>query len=163
VQRPTEPRVTQGDVIESVLAASRALVAVAARSLAAAGEDITLPQYRVLILIARRGPQRALDLAEALDVSQSTITRMCDRLGRKGLVDRERPADNRRTVITTITPSGRHLVDAVIRRRRREISAILAKMTPRAQEALVPALHAFAAAAGEAPEQSWSLGWSTGD
>jgi DNA-binding MarR family transcriptional regulator len=156
-------RVTHDDVVDSVLGASRALVGVAARSLAAAEEEeeVTLPQYRALVLLASRGSQRVLDLAEALAVNQSTATRMCDRLDRKGLITRERPEDNRRTVIVTISPAGRELVGAVTRRRRTEIRAILRKMPAPAQAALVPALRAFADAAGEAPEQSWSLGWGT--
>ena len=44
-------------------AASRALVAVAARSLATVADDVTLPQYRVLIELASRGPLRLADLA----------------------------------------------------------------------------------------------------
>ncbi|HET6908124.1 MAG TPA: MarR family transcriptional regulator [Mycobacteriales bacterium] len=151
--------VSQDDVVDSVLSASRALVAVAARSLGAAQEQVTLPQYRALVVLASRGPQRALDLAEALDVNQSTVTRMCDRLDRKGLLSRIRPADNRRTVITSITPTGRQLVDAVTRRRKREIRAILRKMPPDVRAALVPTFRAFADAAGEAPDQAWSLGW----
>jgi DNA-binding MarR family transcriptional regulator len=150
---------SQDAVVDSVLSASRALVAVAARSLAAAEEQVTLPQYRALVVLASRGPQRAVDLAEALGVSQSTGTRMCDRLERKGLISRVRPAADRRTVITTITPAGMQLVDAVTRRRRREIRAILRKMTPDVRAALVPTFRAFADAAGEAPDQAWSLGW----
>ena len=153
------PDVSQDEVVESVLSASRALVAVAARSLGAAEEQVTLAQYRSLVLLASRGPQRAVDLAEALAVNQSTVTRMCDRLDRKGLISRVRPADNRRTVITTITPAGLQLVDAVTRRRKREIKAILRKMSPDVRAALVPTFRAFADAAGEAPDQAWSLGW----
>jgi len=43
--------------VDTVLAASRALVAVAARSLAAAGDEVTLPQYRALVVLAARGPR----------------------------------------------------------------------------------------------------------
>jgi DNA-binding MarR family transcriptional regulator len=153
--------VTQDDVVDSVLGASRALVGVAARSLGAAEEEVTLPQYRALVLLASRGSHRVLDLAQALAVNQSTATRMCDRLDRKGLITRARPQDNRRTVIVTISPAGRELVAAVTRRRRSEIRAILRKMPAQEQAALVPALRAFSDAAGEAPEQSWSLGWGT--
>jgi hypothetical protein len=45
------------ELVDTVLAASRALVAVAARSLAAAGDEVTLPQYRALIVLAAAGPQ----------------------------------------------------------------------------------------------------------
>ena len=76
------------DVVDAVLGASRALVAVAARSLANVGEDVTLAQYRVLVVLASRGPQRLADLATALAVDRSTATRMCDRLVRKRLIGR---------------------------------------------------------------------------
>src|SRR6201990_86419 len=72
-------------LVDAVLGASRALVAVAARSLATVAEDVTLAQYRVLIELASRGPLRLADLAEALAVDRSTATRMCDRLLRKRL------------------------------------------------------------------------------
>lgn len=149
------------EIVDSVLRASRALVAVAARSLAAAEDEVTLPQYRVLVLLSNRGAQRALDLADQLGVTQSTVTRMCDRLERKGLINRERPRDNRRVVITAISTRGQQLVDAVTRRRRTEIRTILRRMTTDDREALVSVLRSFADAAGEAPEPSWSLGWST--
>ena len=42
------------DLIEAFLAASRALVAVAARSLAELDEDITLTQYRTLVVLNSR-------------------------------------------------------------------------------------------------------------
>jgi hypothetical protein len=65
-------------LVDAVLGASRALVAVAARSLATVAEDVTLAQYRALIELASRGPQRLADLATALGVEPSTATRMCD-------------------------------------------------------------------------------------
>jgi DNA-binding MarR family transcriptional regulator len=157
--RPVDPLPSLDAVVDSVLGASRALVGVAARSLAAAEDQVTLPQYRALVVLVARGPQRVLDLAEALDVNQSTATRMCDRLVRKGLVERERPDDDRRTVIVTITDSGRELVGMVTRRRRAQISAILRRLDPHARVNLVASLRDFSEAAGEAPEQAWSLGW----
>ncbi|MFZ0376596.1 MAG: hypothetical protein WAL38_02105, partial [Solirubrobacteraceae bacterium] len=63
------PAENDGDeLVVAVLGASRALVAVAARSLANVAEDVTLAQYRVLIELAARGPQRPADLATALRV-----------------------------------------------------------------------------------------------
>jgi DNA-binding MarR family transcriptional regulator len=151
--------VSLDEVVDAVLAASRALVGVAARSLAAAEEEVTLPQYRALVVLVSKGPHRMLDIAEALDVNQSTVTRMCDRLERKGLISRQRPDANRRTVIVTATARGRGLVATVTRRRRNDIRSILRKMPPAAQTEVVAALRNFADVAGEAPEQAWSLGW----
>jgi DNA-binding MarR family transcriptional regulator len=147
------------DVVDAVVGASRALVAIAARSLGAAGEEVTLPQYRALVVLASRGPQRLIDLAAVLAVNASTATRMCDRLARKGLIRRQRTAADRRTVRVSISAAGRELVAAVTARRRRDIEAIVQRISPQERTHLVAALTMFAEAAGEVPEQDWSLGW----
>src|ERR1700747_207159 len=82
-------------LVAAVRGASRALVAVAARSLATVADDVTLAQYRVLIELASRGPQRLADLGGALRVDRSPATRMCDRLVRKRLVARRRTSEDR--------------------------------------------------------------------
>jgi DNA-binding MarR family transcriptional regulator len=155
VERPAD----RDNLVDAVLGASRALVAVAARSLADLAEDVTLPQYRALVELAARGPQRLADLATALGVDPSTATRMCDRLVRKQLVQRRRISADRRGVRISLTPAGRALVEEVTRRRRAEIAQVLERM-PRADGAsALRALRVFADAAGEVPEQDWSLGW----
>jgi DNA-binding MarR family transcriptional regulator len=93
-------------LVDAVLGASRALVGVAARSLSTVAEDVTLAQYRALVVLASRGPQRLADLATALVVEPSTATRMCDRLVRKRLVARRRSSEDRRAVRVSLTPSG---------------------------------------------------------
>lgn len=45
---------TQDSMVDAVLSASRVLVAIAARSLADAGEEVTLTQYRSLVVLASR-------------------------------------------------------------------------------------------------------------
>ncbi len=147
------------DLVDAVISASRALVAVAARSLAGLEGEITLPQYRALVVLTSRGTQRVGDLAAALGVTPSTATRMCDRLVRKGLIERHRPVDDRRALQIRITPRGRALVRQVTRRRRAEVERILAVMPETGRAGLVTSLGAFARAAGEVPEQDWSLGW----
>lgn len=54
-------------------------------------------------------PQECLrmgDLAGLLDMAQSGITRLVDRLEERGLVAREQPRDNRRTTLARLTPEG---------------------------------------------------------
>ena len=97
--------------VEAVLTASRAMIAVATRSLGAAAEETTIAQYRTLVVLASRGPQRMVDLAGALGVAPSTAGRMCDRLVRKGLIRRQRARTDRRAVLVSITPAGRIVVD----------------------------------------------------
>lgn len=150
------------ELVDAVLGASRALVGVAARSLATVADDVTLAQYRVLIELASRGPQRVADLATALTVDRSTATRMCDRLVRKRLVARRRATDDRRAVRISLTTAGAQLVTDVSHRRRTEIQKIVRRI-PASQRALViESLQEFSRAAGEVPEQDWSLGWGLG-
>lgn len=147
------------DLVDGFIGVSRALVAVAARSLADVGEDVTLPQYRALVVLASRGPQRAADMAAALGVTPSTASRMIERLVRKHLVRRSRDRADRRSVRIALAEPGQELVVDVTRRRRREIEGILAQMPVAGRKQLGNALRSFADAAGEVPEQDWSLGW----
>lgn len=146
-------------VVEAVIGASRVLVAVAARSLAEVAEEVTLPQFRALVVLASRGPQRVASLAEALAVTPPTATRMCDRLVRKGLVRRRTGREDRRQVNLTVTPAGRELVAEVTERRRKEISRLLRDISPEDQALMVGLFSKLASAAGEVPEQNWSAGW----
>jgi DNA-binding MarR family transcriptional regulator len=148
------------ELVDTVLAASRALVAVAARSLAAAGNEVTLPQYRALVVLAAAGPQGMAELAAALAVNPSTATRLCDRLVRKGLVRRHRQAGDRRLVRIALTAAGRDLVAEVTRRRRAELARLLGALPPGQHEPVIAAFRAFAAAAGELPQPGAALGWA---
>jgi DNA-binding MarR family transcriptional regulator len=144
--------------VDAVLTASRVLVAVATVSLGAAAEDTTIAQYRALVVLASRGPQRMVDLAAALGVTASTAGRMCDRLVRKGLIRRLRARADRRAVQVSITPAGRQVVDQATARRRELIAGILRKLPPGQQPAIAKALQAFARAAGEIPDSLWPAG-----
>jgi DNA-binding MarR family transcriptional regulator len=146
-------------VIDAVLSASRVLVAVAARSLSDIAEEVTLTQYRTLVVLASRGPQNLVGLAEVVGVTPATATRMCDRLVKKKLIVRQSEQDDRRQVRLALTKKGLKLVGTVTDRRRREIEAILSAIDPEEQTVLVQALSQFATAAGEVPEQDWSTGW----
>jgi DNA-binding MarR family transcriptional regulator len=158
----TRSRPAQADrvvLVDALLSISRVLVGLAARSLADLDAEVTLPQYRALVVLASRGPQRAVDLAGELSVSPSTATRMCDRLVGKKLVRRARLAANRREVRLTLTASGRRLVDKVTERRRAEIDRIVSVLPEQPTEEVVRVLRSLTEAAGELPEPEWWLGW----
>jgi DNA-binding MarR family transcriptional regulator len=141
--------------VDAVLTASRTLVAMATQSLGAAAEETTIAQYRTLVVLASRGPQRMVDLAGALDVTPPTAGRMCDRLVRKGLIRRHRARADRRAVHVSITAAGRKVVDQATARRRALIAEILGRVAPAQQSEIAAALRAFAAASGEIPDSQW--------
>ncbi|MEU0155659.1 MarR family winged helix-turn-helix transcriptional regulator [Micromonospora fulviviridis] len=149
--------------MQALMLASRAFVGLAARSLATVEADVTLPQFRALVVLAERGPQRTVDIAEELQVNPSTGTRMLDRLIRKGLVRRTRSSRDRRVVHMRLTGAGSDVVEQVMARRRGDPARLVEETAELWQPAVTNALAAFAAAAGEVNEQDWWLGWAAPD
>lgn len=143
------------EIIEALLLASRAMVSLAARTLAELDPEVTVPQSRALIVLASRGPQRVTDIAADLGVAPSTATRMCDRLVRKGLIRRYRSASNRREVRLSLTPSGQVLVRGLTQRRRAELARYVEAIPVKAYEHVTAALQTFSGAVGEVPERDW--------
>jgi DNA-binding MarR family transcriptional regulator len=150
-------------VTDAVLAASRAFVAIAARSVTDLLADITLPQYRVLVVLATSGPRSLRVLAEALDASPSTTSRLCERLARKKLIRRQASRSDRREVRLSATDNGLTLYQEVIARRRETIAGIVRAVPAAKRSHMVDGLTAFTDAAGAAPEQPWSVGWTSLD
>jgi DNA-binding MarR family transcriptional regulator len=159
MQQTAPSPIADDAMVDAVLSASRVLVAIAARSLADAGEEVTLTQYRSLVVLASRGPQGVAALAEAVAVTPPTVSRLVDRLIKKGLVRRRTDRNDRRQVRIALTESGRALIEAVSKRRRQEIAGLLSTIAPETQRSVVDALAQLAAVAGEVPEQDWSTGW----
>ncbi|MGH9135443.1 MAG: MarR family transcriptional regulator [Acidimicrobiales bacterium] len=145
------------DAADALLAASRALVGVSARSLADV-DDVTLPQFRALVVVASRGRVTVSQLAERLDVHPSTATRLCDRLVRKRLIRRGERSEDRREIEIVLAAKGRRLVERVTLRRRRDLAEIASQMSSADLRRAVAGLTAFATAAGETPEASL-FGW----
>jgi len=152
-----------GELTDAVLAASRVLVGVAAQSIAAAEESVGVNQFRVMVIIASRGPMHSAALAEAMGVHPSNATRTCDRLVAGNLLERrDNPAD-RRHLMLTLTKKGHRMVESVMSRRRALIGQILDKMPIDNRHRLAEVLNRFADAGGEPAEQDlWSVGWTTG-
>ncbi len=159
--RRTESASGRDDLVEALLAAGRAMVAIAARSLADLAFEVTLPQFRALVVLASRGPQRVVDISAELGVNPSTATRMCDRLVLKKLVRRYRSTSDRREVRLTLTASGTRLVQEVSARRRVELARLVESMPQSWVRPLTAALKSLSESVGELPESEWWLGWAT--
>ncbi|WP_327748157.1 MarR family winged helix-turn-helix transcriptional regulator [Streptomyces europaeiscabiei] len=136
-------------VTRAVLTASRLLVALSARSLTEVEERVTLPQFRMLVVLHTRGATKLVVLADLLQVAPSTAMRMVDRLITAGLADRHLNPDNRRETLLQLTAEGRRTVEDVTARRRTEIAAIVERLRPVQRLALMEALAAFNEAGGE--------------
>lgn len=140
--------------VDAVLGASRALVGIAAASMAGIDEVVTVPQFRVLVILFSRGPSNLAAVADELAVNPSNASRICDRLGKAGLLERRESSVDRRQLSLTLTPTGRQLVDRVTRRRRIAIERVLRDMPEAERDVLATALSAFAEAAGESVDDA---------
>lgn len=137
-------------VVSAVLTGSRLLVAVAARSMSAVEDRVTLPQFRMMVVLATHGESKLVTMADLLGVNSSTAMRMADRLMAAGLIVREVNPRNRRESLMRLTEEGRLIVDQVMAHRRREIGSIVTRMSPEQRRELVAAMNAFTEAGGEA-------------
>ncbi len=137
------------DAAEQTLLASRALLGVVARSIEPALEEVSLPQFRVLVLLTAHGPLRSGAVAERMGIHPSTFSRNADRLVAAGWVRRVEDPESRLSVLVEPTPRARELVARVTAARRERIVEILSAMAPQDRERLTQVLGAFAAAAGE--------------
>ncbi|MCZ4102462.1 MULTISPECIES: MarR family winged helix-turn-helix transcriptional regulator [Streptomyces] len=151
-------------VTRAVLTASRVLVAVSARSLAAVEDRVTLPQFRLLVTLSTHGTAKLVEVAEWLGVNPSTAMRMVDRLIAVGFADRQINPRNRRETMLALTERGRRIVEEVTTHRRAEIATIVERVAPAQRAVLVDALTAFAEAAGEpavprSAQDLHPLGW----
>src|SRR5512139_3329251 len=116
--------------VDATLAASKALVGVAARSLAVLDDELTLGQFRALLVVVEGRASGPGDLATLLEVHPSNAGRLADRLVAKGLLRRAAGEDDRRHVVLSATPTGRAAVRRVLARRRAVLEELLGGLDP---------------------------------
>src|ERR1700678_932622 len=95
---------------EVLQAATRVLAGVALRSLDVLDSAVTLPQFRLLAVLADLGPTPSGQAARALGLAPSTIARLADRMVAAGHVARGTDPQHRGVVTLELTASGHDLV-----------------------------------------------------
>jgi DNA-binding MarR family transcriptional regulator len=152
---------TPSQTADELLVASRVLVAVAARSLAGIEHDVSVVQFRALVVLWELEPRTLAALAHELDVHPSTATRLCDRLVAKGLVRRSTAEANRREVELRLSDEGREVVAGVIDRRRADLLRITRRLSPDERRSVVEAFEAFDRASSALVDHDSTLPWPT--
>ncbi len=135
--------------VEVLQAATRVLAGVALRSLDVLDSAVTLPQFRMLAVLAELGPVPSGQAARALGLDPSTITRLADRMVAAGHVARGTDPQHRGVVTLELTASGRDLVAAVDTWRRHELARIMARLTSPERATVTAALGLLVGAAGD--------------
>lgn len=75
-------------------------------------EGLTLPMYRVLAALAEEGrPLRLGELAALTSADMSTLSRLVADMHREGILSRERPEHDQRSLQVALTPQGAALAE----------------------------------------------------
>jgi DNA-binding MarR family transcriptional regulator len=98
--------------------------------------ELTDAQYGLLFCLRDQNQMSVRELAYAADLSPASVTEMLEGLMAAGLVERERSDRDRRVVLTSLTESGRGLVEE---RRARFEPRFRAAMEPFGEDELVVA------------------------
>jgi DNA-binding MarR family transcriptional regulator len=118
--------------------ATRDLVGVALRSIEQL--EVSLPQFRLLLVLHELGRSTSTHCAQALGVAGSSVTRLADRLHASGHLVRGSNPSNRSVVTLQLSERGRKVVKQATARRRRELSRVLDHLDPAERAACAAAL-----------------------
>jgi DNA-binding MarR family transcriptional regulator len=111
-------------------------------------------EYDVLATLRRAGePYRltAGQLVASSMVTSGAITNRIDRMAGRGLVTREVDPANRRSVLITLTPAGRQLVDEVVVAHAAHEAGLLSALSVRQREQLAGLLRTLLVGLGDVP------------
>lgn len=94
--------------------------------------SVPMPQGQLdtMDVLAQMGPCTMAELSTALAIDASTATRAVERLVQVGLVERNRSAEDGRTVLVYLTTEGRALEKKLTVERMRIMKRALAGLTP---------------------------------
>ena len=94
-------------------------------------------EIAVLDTLGAEGAMAMGELAARVQVPLSTATRVVDRMVERDLVQRERPEDNRRTVVVALTPAGQRFYDEALAARVAGTERMIRSLTVNEQEQLL--------------------------
>jgi MarR family transcriptional regulator, organic hydroperoxide resistance regulator len=75
---------------------------------------LSIAMWRVMAVLASKGSQRQIDLADLTSIDASTLSRIVTRLVRMGLLTRTRSTSSNREVAVTLSAKGNTLVARLI-------------------------------------------------
>jgi DNA-binding MarR family transcriptional regulator len=113
-------------LVDSIEELAFAAVGMTALALNEAGQEkeLTLPQWRVLVILGRSS-MRVGAIAERIGASLPSASRLVGRMEAHGYVALARDDVDRRATLVSLTPLGLSTRDGVIQRRRRLIGELV--------------------------------------
>jgi DNA-binding MarR family transcriptional regulator len=156
----TEPRGLTPQLSEALTRASWRLRRAAVKELAPLG--LTFSQSRVLRILSRSGePLRMSDIAAKFEIAPRTATSMIDSLESAGLVERGADPSDRRSVLVSLAPGGRALLERMNTLRRASAGELFGRLSQAQQELLLALLTILNEPEGECEDGALAAGGET--
>jgi DNA-binding MarR family transcriptional regulator len=125
--------------------------------------QISSTHLHILYMLASSGPTQMGHLAEQLDVSLPNVTGLVERMVERGIVERIRPADDRRVVEVSITAQGRRVLDEIDTIKRQEMANVINRLTPDQQQRALQTFTELRAATEQLAQEESQIPHSRGD
>ena len=106
-------------------------------------EGLSVPQFRALGFLYRRGGASLSDVSERMGLALPTTSRMMDTLVKRGFVARETSASDRRCVVLSLTGQGRSAYDAASRETCARLAETLRALSASEREEVVRAMQSL--------------------
>jgi DNA-binding MarR family transcriptional regulator len=106
--------------------------------------DLSMGQLKAMMALQAHGPQSVGRLGHTLGIAEPSASLLVDKLGEKGLVVRERDADDRRRTIVTPTDAGRDVTGRLQQSRDERFVELLAGLEDEELRSLCHALRGLA-------------------
>lgn len=116
---------------------------------------ITWPQWMVLNVLHHGLAQTPAQIAENIGVDRSAITRLVDRLEKKGLVERQHDGLDRRSIKVLMKLNGKRLMDRVNEAARQHQERFLSNLPVEALPQLRGNLQSMLGAGGVQSNELW--------
>lgn len=145
IAAPSEPA-----TVAALELMTRALVGLTLHSLRVLDGEVSLPQFRLLLVLSGLGRVPSSRLAAELGMTASSVTRLADRMEAAGLLARGTDPRSRSIVTVEVTEAGVDLVARVVERRHVLLAAVLNRMDPAERQAAARLARRFAELAGDA-------------
>ena len=101
------------------------------------GKPLNPLDMQVLLFAADHPACKATELASHLGVVATTISSATDRLTRQGLLSRERPENDRRSISLSLTPAGEAYVSTLLRVQTDHCRTMLEKLSPEERDQFI--------------------------
>ena len=93
-------------------------------------QGITMPQGMVVGTLIRNGEMKTTELGSRLNMTNSTISGILDRLEKQGVVERRRSKEDRRIVYVKVTPNFGEMHKEMLKKIEKSFQELLDTATP---------------------------------